>query len=482
MVKKSRLFVENMLIYGFGGIISKIIPFIMIPIITRMMPNTEYYGLSDMSNTLISMASVLAVLGMYDGLFRLFFEKEDIEYKKGICSTALLFSLGFSTLVSIIMFIFRIPIARIFFKDKQYDYLVTIAALTIAFGATNQIIAAPTRMQNKKILYIVINCVSPIISYTLAIILLLKENYTTALPIATLITGILTEVTYFAINRKWFRFRRFDIKLLKEMLIIGLPLVPNFLIYWVFNSCDKLMITRTLGLGEAGVYSIGSKLGHCSQLIYTAFAGGWSYFVFSTMKDQNQIEYNSKLFEILAIISFSSSAFICVIAKYLYMLLFPEEYVSGFVVAPYLFLCPLLLMLFQLSASQFIVVKKTWYNTAVLFGGAIINVILNEVLISKIGIEGAAIATLAGYSISLIICLVILQSNNLFIISNRLLIYIIAMALYFILWRFLTLDSLLCSIIIFAVFIIFTVLLYRKEFKTIKTKIIGKYRKSERIT
>lgn len=477
MVKKSRLFVENILVYGFGGIISKIIPFIMIPVITRMMPNAEYYGLSDMSNTLISMASVIAVLGMYDGLFRMYFEKEDINYKVSACSTAALFSIGVSFIVAITLIILRAPLADWFFKDEQYDYLVIIAALTIAFGATNQIVAAPTRMQNKKIIYILVNCISPIVSYTIAIILLLRKNYISALPIAALITGILIEVTYFIINRKWFRLRGFDKNLVKEMLLIGLPLVPNFLIYWVFNSCDKLMITESLGLGEAGVYSIGSKLGHCSQLIYTAFAGGWSYFVFSTMKDQDQVKYNSKLFEILALISFSSSAFVCVISKDFYRILFTDEYVSGFVVAPYLFVCPLLLMLFQLSASQFLVIKKTWYNTLVLLSGAVVNVLLNAVLIPQIGIEGAAIATLVGYLIALIICLVILHRKALFIVSARLLISSMAMVLYFILWRFLTIDSLSLSIIIFCVFILFIALLYRKEFQTIKNGIVNKMKR-----
>ena len=99
--------------------------------------------------------------------------------------------------------------------------------------------------------------------------------------------------------------------MLKQLLVIAVPLLPNFLIYWVFNSCDKVMVTNMTGIAAAGVYSVSSKLGNCSQLIYTAFAGGWQFFAFSTMKEKNQVKTNSRIFEYLGIISFISTAFIC---------------------------------------------------------------------------------------------------------------------------------------------------------------------------
>ena len=78
------------------------------------------------------------------------------------------------------------------------------------------------------------------------------------------------EVAFGIMNREWFDPRRFDFKLLKELLAIAIPLLPNFLIYWVFNSCDKVMITNMIGIGAAGIYSVGSKLGYRAQN-----NGGW---------------------------------------------------------------------------------------------------------------------------------------------------------------------------------------------------------------
>ena len=91
-MNKLKLFIENFLVYGLGGVISKIVPLIMVPIVTRLMPSSDYYGLSDLSNTVVQFASALAIMGMYDAMYRMFFEKEDDEYKKNICSTAFSFT------------------------------------------------------------------------------------------------------------------------------------------------------------------------------------------------------------------------------------------------------------------------------------------------------------------------------------------------------------------------------------------------------
>ena len=79
-MKKLKLFIENLLVYGLGGIISKAIPLIMVPIITRILPNSDYFGLNDLSLTVVSFATALAGMGMYDAVFRMFFEKDDKDY------------------------------------------------------------------------------------------------------------------------------------------------------------------------------------------------------------------------------------------------------------------------------------------------------------------------------------------------------------------------------------------------------------------
>lgn len=464
-MNKFKLFIENFLVYGLGGIISKLIPLIMVPIVTRLMPNTEYYGISDLSNTVVQFGSAIAVIGMYDAMYRMFFEKEDEEYKKNICSTALLFTMITSLIVFAIMLIARNFIAQYFFGNSKYAYVVYLSAMAVLVSATNSIISAPTRMQNKRKIFLVTNTVSPLLSYSISIPMLLAGHYVIALPLAAVVSGVTMEITFGILNHGWFNFRRFDKKLLRQLLIIAIPLFPNFLIYWLFNSCDKVMITNILGIGAAGIYSVGSKLGHCSQLIYTAFAGGWQYFAFSTMKDDNQVKSNSMIFEYLGVISFVATAFICAWSYLIFNILFTDKYLTGYVVAPYLFLAPLLQMLFQVACNQFLVIKKTWPNMLILSSGVVINIVINYFLIPVLGIEGAAIATLLGYVVSDVICVVVLCKMKLMVINFKFVLATIVMMIYIIAWRLMFSNKILIGTISAIIVSIIMIFLYREDLK-----------------
>lgn len=473
-MNKLKLFIENFLVYGLGGIISKLVPLIMVPIVTRIMPTTDYFGISDLSNTVVSFASAIAIMGMYDAMYRMFFEKDDEEYKKNICSTALVFTFATSIVVFLLLLLFKEQVAHYFFSDKKYAYIVYISAMAALVGATNSIISAPTRMQNQRKIFLITNTLSPVISYGIAIPMLLAGYYTIALPLAAVVSGLTMELSFGILNRKWFDPRRFEIKLLKPLLTIAVPLFPNFIIYWVFNSCDKVMITNMIGIGAAGIYSVGSKLGNCSQLIYTAFAGGWQYFAFSTMKEDNQVKSNSLVFEYLGIISFIATAFICAWSYPIFKILFTEQYLSGYVVAPYLFLAPLLQMLFQVACNQFIVVKKTWPNMFILSAGALVNIAVNYFLIPVLGIEGAALATLLGYVVSDIVCVIVLYKMKLMVLDSKFFIAVAVMSIYFVFWRlFITSNFILGTLAAIVASLIF-VFLYRVEITGVVRKIKGR--------
>lgn len=475
-MNKLKLFIENFLVYGLGGIISRIIPLIMVPIVTRLMPETEYFGISDMSNTVVQFASALAVMGMYDAMYRMFFEKDDLDFKRSVCSTALLFSIGTSIVVFVIVILFKDMIAKYFFGNEQYAYLVYISAMAALVGATNSIVSAPTRMQNKRKIFLITNTLSPVIAYAISIPLLLKGHYIIALPLAAAISGITMELAFVILNHKWFRFQTFDFGLLKELLKIAIPLLPNFLIYWIFNSSDKLMITNIIGIGAAGIYSVGSKLGHVSQLIYTAFAGGWQYFAFSTMKEDDQVSSNSSVFEYLGVISFVAGIFMCAWCRPIFNLLFEGEYQLGYTVVPYLFLAPLMQMLYQVAANQFLVIKKTWPNMLILLCGAVANVILNWILIPRLGIEGAAVATLMGYLIADLIAILVLRRIKLMIIRGRFCIVALITLAFFVLWRLFFREHVLISSFMAMLAMIFFSFTYLKDLKVLLNAFVSKKR------
>ena len=209
-------------------------------------------------------------------------------------------------------------------------------------------------------------------------------------------------------------------------------------------------------------------------MIYTAFAGGWQYFAFSTMKDDDQIESTSNIFEYLGILSFVCTLFMFVLVRSIYQMLFTSEYLSGYVIAPYLFLAPLLQMLFQVACNQFLVVKKTWPNMLILSGGALANIAINYLLIPILGIEGTAIATLAGYAISDVVGIIVLQKMKLMKIQPRFILATGMMVIFILIWRVVIKDNIFVSFIVALMVTILMLLLYRKDLMKLIGALKGK--------
>lgn len=468
------MFIENFLVYGLGSIISKIVPLIMLPIVTRLMPNTFYYGLNDISNIIVSFGSAIALTGMYDAMFRLFFDKDDIEYRKKVCSSAFYFVVITSSIVFGILIVFQSFFSNIFFDSYKYTNLLMISSLSILIGSTNSIISAPTRMQNKRKVFLVTNTLTPIISYSISVPLLIKGMYVMALPFSALLASLSMLIIFYILNSSWFSIKKVNKNLIKEMLIIGLPLMPNFLIYWIFNSCDRMMISKMMGNAYVGIYGVGARVSSISQFIYTAFSGGWQYFSFSTMKSDDQVQLTSNIFEYLGIISYSATIVLTIFSKYIFQLFFKGEYIKGAIVFPYMFLAPLLLMLYQTIGNQFLIKKKTWPSAIILSFGAIVNILINYFLIPVMGIEAAAIGTLCGYAISVFICTIVLNKMKLVNISFKFKINTMIMIVFFLVWRIKLKEFVFISLVFGLVVMLIYMYSYKDELKIVSRKILIK--------
>jgi len=385
----------------------------MLPIITRLVPDTSVYGIFDLLRVLVSFGSAFAVLGMYDAMFRMFFDNENRNHKIAVCSSSLFVVLLSSALSGLSIVIFSSELSKLLFSTDEYRIWVILIGVQTTISSLGSIIKAPTRMQNKRRVFVIMNIAGPTISYSISVAFILLIDPLFGLIIGGFSSALFKLLVFWKLNRSWFNFKRINTRLIKDMMKIGVPLMPTFLIYWVFSSFDRIMISNMIGTSYNGIYAVGARIAQVSQLIYTGFVGGWSYFNYSTMKDRDHPEIVSKVFEYLGVISMISMILIMPLIPLVFKILFTGDYVTGHVVTPYLFLSPLLLMLFQTSASQLLIVKKSYWVTISLTVGAGLNVMLNYLLIPILSIEGAAIATLLGYLSSVIIVSVLASVKKL---------------------------------------------------------------------
>lgn len=464
-----RLFLENFLFYGGLSMLTKALPFITLPIITRMLPDARAYGIADMFNLINSFGMALAVLGMYDAMFREFFEdKENAEYQKKVTSTGLTIVLVSSAIMFCITLLLNKPISLLLFKDLEYRNLVVLSAFAIGIGAVSSIIASPTRMRNQRRVYLYTGVSFPLIGFIITYTLI-KFGYTyKAIVYSNLGMSSISLLVFYLLNKKDFNLKLFDKKIARELFKIGLPLLPTFLIYWIYNSMDRVMINRMLGPTELGIYSVGAKVASVSMLVYTAFAGGWQYFAFSTMKDKDQVELNSKVFEYLGIISFTLFIISQPFIRPVFNIFFTGEYTRGSEVFAYLFLAPLILMLFQIIANQVIVIKKSYLSTLALSLGAILNIVFNYFLIKNYGISGAALSTFLSYAISVLLMSLICYKYNLIKLKKRFILISIILIIGILINFFIDISELKIFIYIFILILI--VSLYFKDLRILKKK------------
>jgi len=477
-MSRKKLFIENIFAYGFINILNKIVPFLLLPVVTRMLPDTSDFGVYSMYTTIIGFGTPFAILGLYDAMFREYFETEDKKYKYDVTTTTQRMILFASIIISVVLVMFSSSLSQLFFGTTIYNNVLILAGIGVFLGANKTPIQAPTRMQNHRRIFVFSGLLSSISLYAIALVLIYLGFSYFGLIYASIFSSIILIGFFWYRNYRFFTKGNFDLEIAKKLLKIGLPLLPTFLFYWVFNAMDKIMITNILGTAQLGVYSIGVKISQVSTLIYAAFAGGFQFFAFSTMKDRDQIGLNSKIFDYLGALSILSLILIFPFIKIGFDILFEGDYVLGYIVVPYLFVAPLLLMLFQIVANQFLVINKSYFVTISLVVGAFLNIILNLILIHLLGIEGAAIATFIGYIVTILTVMIISKRLNCMVYSKRIITILFLGPVYIAIQKIFVNEQILLSIIVMTLFILPFILLYMFELreitKYIKTKVGSK--------
>src|SRR3972149_1037382 len=123
-MKRGKLFIENFIIFGGINALTKVIPLIFLPIITRIIVNASDFGIFDVFLVTVNLGGTIIGLGLHDAMFREFFDIEDQNYKKLVTSTTLNIVFISSFIVSFIFFVLSKQISKLFYGCEEYNFLV----------------------------------------------------------------------------------------------------------------------------------------------------------------------------------------------------------------------------------------------------------------------------------------------------------------------------------------------------------------------
>src|SRR6266568_3905193 len=80
---------------------------------------------------------------------------------------------------------------------------------------------------------------------------------------------------------------QFDRTLLRKMQHFGMPLVPSALALWTINFVDREFVVHYKSAGEVGVYSAALKIAGVITFVMVAFRTAWPAFAYSIVDDRD---------------------------------------------------------------------------------------------------------------------------------------------------------------------------------------------------
>jgi O-antigen/teichoic acid export membrane protein len=169
----------------------------------------------------------------------------------------------------------------------------------------------------------------------------------------------------------------------------------------IFHYVDRLSLQRLMTASDQGIYSAAVNL--CATISAVGLAVNNVIFPhLSTMWEEGGREralYNLDLAIRVTAICLTIAGFVLVlVGKPLILFLLGSEYAAGASVLPYLvtfYLFTVSVWLFGVYAS---LVERTYVSTVGLACALPLNVVLNLVLIPRLGIAGAGMATMVSYT------------------------------------------------------------------------------------
>ena len=223
-------------------------------------------------------------------------------------------------------------------------------------------------------------------------------------------TGMLIPSVFFT-YQSWGQFdqSKFSPALAKKLILYGTPLAASFLLDEVASISDRYMLAWLSGEAEAGKYAVGYDLAGNSILMIMNAVNLAAYPMIVKLLDTEgkaaAVEYFKTYVILLLGVSIPAVIGLSLIGPNLVELVIGEEYqASVILVLPWVAVA-----IFFMGCGSFYVhlpFQLGNYNVGIFkIAGAIavLNLILNYFLIPTMGMQGAAIATLLSFIVSIII-------------------------------------------------------------------------------
>jgi O-antigen/teichoic acid export membrane protein len=401
-----RLFKES-LIYGLSRYISKFIGIFLLPLYTAVL-TPEDYGILDLLNTIAIISSLLIVSGTDSALGYYYYRKEHFHERPEMISSALWLRLIFAVVVFIIIFFISPFISNLLF-GRDYSLFVIIAGITIVFDSLFNFLFNLLRFEIRPWLFTIISSGGILLQilFTVYYILVLKKGVYGALAANAIAYGFFFIITIIYV------FRRYGLKFsplwFKKILGYGFPLIGTGIAVWILNSSDRYFLAHYADLSSVGIYSVGAKLAGFLGMIAGAFQLAWGPFATDIQYHDRAKEIYAKVFLIYFIINIIGVFLISMHSIDILKVFTQPSYYSAKAVVPFLCLSTIIWSGYFIVVVGIYLTKKMQHTIWITIGAAAANIVLNFILVPRLGVIGAAFSIMIANLIIFVLTLAVSQ-------------------------------------------------------------------------
>jgi len=200
----------------------------------------------------------------------------------------------------------------------------------------------------------------------------------------------------------------FSKKYFKELILLGSPLIISHISGWANNMIDRLMINNMVSIEATGLYSIGYKFGMVIMIIEVAFSRAWLPYFYEKIEGNKDVDklniVKTTYIYTAGLIIFS--LFYGYFSKYLlYFMVDKKFYAAG----KFIFLIAMAYCfdgILKLFSGYLIYSGRIKLFSSIIAISVGVNIVLNYVLLKKIGIIGAAWATFISFAVELVLVVI----------------------------------------------------------------------------
>jgi O-antigen/teichoic acid export membrane protein len=397
--------------YTAASIFSKLIAVALLPLYTRYL-TTDDYGLAEVMFAAVVSASIVIRFGLIEAVLRFYYREDERPREVVASSFAALFWLA--TLAALIALPFAKPIGEALLNPHsgEVEQATELARISIAglwVLTMSEFLLTLFRLEERARAYFVTTILNVIGTIALTVVLVVgADDGPRGLLLGSYGAGAATVLILIGLQWRSLSLR-FDRALLRRMFRFGLPTMPAEVSLYALNFADRLIILRSAGAAEAGLYSLAVKFAQAVNVLVRGFQLAWPPLAYSIRDDDE-----ARLFYARVVTLFAAGCAFVVTGMWLFsrwfarVLATPEFFDSWEAVG----LLSTAVTLYALYLVLVVILGRTGrtgFNLPATLAALVVNIALNLALVPPLGIVGAGIALVASYLVVLALMYVFTQ-------------------------------------------------------------------------